>query len=254
MFGGHDDFLNILVNDRRVFCWECGGQVGDALYNGRIWIRSFRMVRVDPYLEISMCYGRTHDSCGLSIYHEHLSHMATIENSVMTPIAPVRFVSIQEGRILIEPCPYARNFLQQPPSTPVIQRFLDANRPRVDRPVFRSVQSDNVRTESVVEPLDLRVRRSANTTLRDRLTMRRNQRQSTTLANVPTQQQHSNISSFDDYLQDQPSTSRGRYSSRIENLRKKMKVGNHPYLKVVSNPKFLFPPFVVVFIKICLFM
>lgn len=161
-----DEFVNIIeqplikrgappkrrpkIDNRGIFCTGCRGLLGGFSGNGDIYLRAFRLVRVDPMYQISICHGRTEDDFGIDIQHQHFAQIAMVENLLSAPIQPLRIRSVRNGRLMETECPFAREISTNPPNTLPAQAFFMANRPIVPGPKCTVlIQLSNINTKNV---------------------------------------------------------------------------------------------------------
>lgn len=149
--GVQADFNNIITRDKEVYCSACGALIGSVSANDNITIRTPTLIRVDPLSLVSVCIGDINNNTELSP-HQHLSHMLMIDNRIVSPILPIGLISIRDGRVLPEPCPYALNVLPQDVMTP--RSFSNSTQRVIE--LSTEVVSDNIDSNTNINVLDER--------------------------------------------------------------------------------------------------
>lgn len=236
------NFINIIPFKSDAYCGACGAIVGSALLNGSVEIRSQHLIRIDPRWLVSVCLGRTSEN-GVLIPHMHFPLMATFINLPANPILPLQVRSIRNGILLKDTCPFARNFIDNPPCAPFSEQFFSDREVRIreyvdltgDAPTESenySYQSENTSvTEDAIDKLtdELLGQNTSNLENSPFLSLvspdselheeiRLSAEMSSTV--VPNETTSGilvlNNDELSAFLQDQPSTSHGRYSFEIE--------------------------------------
>lgn len=201
LFGAPNRFFNIRTHEKSVYCTFCKGWVGSqSEYDDDVMIRRFRLIRIDPRYLITICIGDTHDRRGNIIYHQHMSQVATVEKIPGTPVLPIELRTIQNGLLLLGPCPYARNLIQSPAITEIDQKYLSVKYPRVGI-VDRSSNVDEERKVSNKRNLKVYARKASSQ------------------VETPAKKskiEHASDDAFAEFLRDQPSTSNSVYDEAIE--------------------------------------
>lgn len=238
------NFINIIAQSSDAYCGACGALVGSALSNGCLEIRSQHLIRIDPRWLVSVCLGQTREN-GVLISHQHFPLMATFINLPTAPILPLQIRSIRNGMLLSETCPFARDFIENPPSAPFSEQFFTNNRVPT-REFVNLTGSTQSTSESVTEDA---IDKLTNELL-DYDTSSLNDTPFVCLAppNTPLYEENrldvgddplagesiSNVPVLDNielsaYLQDQPSTSSSRYDPEVEAVRFANELNNRQY-------------------------
>lgn len=201
--GEQSEFVNVLVQGEFVYCHPCGGYIG-RIEGGLIVVRHARFVRIDPRYLLSYCVGRYRGDDGVIIQHRHIAHMATVVSRITSPIAPVELISYRNGRRLDVRCPFANYFRARPTESHTANQFHAQE--TIDQPIDLSMPTSNNPIENPVPTPSASIDLTTNTT---------------TGATTPVIEISPNRSleeNLDRFINQQPSTSSGRYSHHVQRV------------------------------------
>lgn len=226
-------FVNIKLRGGKVFCASCKGHIGYVGEGGvpaTAIIRHFRLVRIDPRYVISVCHGRLRNDDCAPMPHNHLSHVASVERSIDSPISPIELRDYEAGHLLAVPCPYSRDLML---NVPLLFGTTVTHLNEQSRPLYENISepSPNPSPPEVPEPQSF----VSITSVREE----------------PVESDERAVAmsdrDWDDFIHNQPSTSGNTYSRgvrRLQNLRKLKRnydrKDDHTYVQGVTYIRFKF--------------
>lgn len=206
LVGNESQFFNIKIKNAQVYCAYCKAYIGTASNKmSFVIIKHKRLIRVDPRYIISLCNGQTRDESDNVVEHGHISVVASLETQITAPIRRLRYLSMDNGRILPRPCVHMRRSLEFGPH--MIDPFLQANS---ELPTEVSIDISDDDDHSKDNPHVITKRATVHNVTVE--TVGSNSPRGSTERNV------TNYRDFESFLQDQPSTSGLVYEPPVRDL------------------------------------
>lgn len=199
LFGSENSFINIRIHESKVFCTSCKGQIGGTRASEPvIYIRHYRLRRVDPRYIVSVCLNNsafTDDT----VPHQHSYFGATLERDYVAPILPLEFRNLRDGRMLTELCPRSQNFMPFPARL-LIRLDIDSPRESSTEKTF-----ENAEVDANTEKQSFSVETADETVLSEKECIMERQ-------NIESETTQVHDRDWDDFIHNQPSTSGLTYS------------------------------------------